>query len=59
MQNLTEQKRVGESKRRNLETQLERLNRAIQEKNHKIEPKKEQSMDVAGAKEGDQAMQEI
>ena len=47
MQNLTEQQRVGESKRRNLETKLERQDKAIQEKKPEIEPKKEQSMEMA------------
>ena len=50
MQNLTEQKRVGESKRRNLETQLERLDKSIQGGKPEIEPKKEQSMEVGNRK---------
>ena len=46
MPNLTEHRRTGESERQNLETQLERLNKAIQGKKPETEPKKEQSMEV-------------
>ena len=44
VKNLTEQQRVGASKMQNLEDQLKLLNKAIQEKKHEVEPKKEQSM---------------
>ena len=50
MQNLTEQQRDGESKRRNLEAQLERLNKTIHGEKPATEPKKEQSADVGKRK---------
>ena len=46
MQNLTEEQRVGESKRQKLEIQLERLDRAIQWGEPEIAPVKEQSIDA-------------
>ena len=39
--NLTDHRRVGESKRRNLADQLELLNKAIQEMKPEVGPKKE------------------
>ena len=50
MQNLTDHPRIGESKRGNLEAQLGRMNKAIQERTPETEPKKEQSMEAGGSK---------
>ena len=46
MRNLTGRQRVAESMRRNLETQLERLNKVIKGKKPAIGPKKEQSTEA-------------
>ena len=51
VRNLTEQQRVGESKGRNLEDQLELQTEVIQEKKKpKVEPKNAQSMEVGKVK---------
>ena len=47
--NLTEQQRVGESKRQNLAGRLELLNKAIRGKKPEVEPKNEKSMDAGKA----------
>ena len=52
MQNTPERQRVGGSKRKNLEVQLERLNKAIQWNKPEIEPKEEQSTDVGKVEVG-------